>query len=247
VNVLSKNFDALKVFIILFIMENHSGKNVAAGKNIGRPIIVYDDDSGEKSKPSSSSEIRISKVRKLPGRDISISSSEDEEYDDHEIPKTIEIIEDPSKKVNPRKSSMVMNGASKLSSGVKKLEIVDSSEKCMTTSSSANELCKSTRFDELPSPVDSNAIPLRKRSVSFLPSGIESTIEGKSSSNPTLKMASIDLPREESLQEDSEDDEIKGMDHLQVSISDHARERRRSIENLVRPPTPPNACHSVKD
>ena len=118
-------------------------------------------------------EIRISKVRKLPGRDISISSSEDEEYDDHEIPKTIEIIEDPSKKVNPRKSSMVMNGASKLSSGVKKLEIVDSSEKCMTTSSSANELCKSTRFDELPSPVDSNAIPLRKRSVSFLPSGIE--------------------------------------------------------------------------
>ena len=36
-------------------MENHSGKNVAAGKNIGRPIIVYDDDSGEKSKPSSSS------------------------------------------------------------------------------------------------------------------------------------------------------------------------------------------------
>ena len=36
-------------------MENHSGKSVAAGKNIGRPIIVYDDDSGEKSKPSSSS------------------------------------------------------------------------------------------------------------------------------------------------------------------------------------------------
>ena len=36
-------------------MENHSGKNVAAGKSIGRPIIVYDDDSGEKSKPSSSS------------------------------------------------------------------------------------------------------------------------------------------------------------------------------------------------
>ena len=55
VNVLSKKFDALKVFIALFIMENHSGKNVAAGKSIGRPIIVYDDDSGEKSKPSSSS------------------------------------------------------------------------------------------------------------------------------------------------------------------------------------------------
>ena len=54
-NVLSKNFDALKVFIILFIMENHSGKSVATGKSIGRPIIVYDDDSGEKSKPSSSS------------------------------------------------------------------------------------------------------------------------------------------------------------------------------------------------
>ena len=54
-NVLSKNFDALKVFIILFIMENHSGKSVAAGKNIGRPIIVYDDDTGEKTKPSSSS------------------------------------------------------------------------------------------------------------------------------------------------------------------------------------------------
>ena len=65
-------------------------------------------------------EIRISKVRKLPGRDISISSSEDEEYDEDEIPKTIEIIEDPSKKINPRKSSMVMNGASKLGTGVKK-------------------------------------------------------------------------------------------------------------------------------
>jgi len=226
-------------------MENYSAKSVATGNNIGRPIIVYDDDSGENIKPSSSSEIRISKVRKLPGRDISISSSEDEEYDDDEIPKTIEIIEDPSKKINPRKSSMVMNGASKLGSGVKKLEIVDKNEKLMTTSSSANELCKSTRFDELPSPV--SAIPLRKRSVSFLPPGSEAATENKSSSNPTLKMASIDLPREESLQEDSEDEEVKGMDHLQVSVSDHARERRRSIENLVRPPTPPNACHSIKD
>ena len=118
-------------------------------------------------------EIRISKVRKLPGRDISISSSEDEEYDEDEIPKTIEIIEDPSKKINPRKSSMVMNGASKLGTGVKKLEIIDKNEKSMTTSSSANELCKSTRFDELPSPVDSNAVPLRKRSVSFLPAAPE--------------------------------------------------------------------------
>ena len=36
-------------------MENHFGKNATAGKNIGRPIIVYDDDSAEKSKPSSSS------------------------------------------------------------------------------------------------------------------------------------------------------------------------------------------------
>ena len=68
---------------------------------------------------------------------------------------------------------MVMNGANKLGSGVKKLEIVDKNEKLMTTSSSANELCKSTRFDELPSPVDYNAIPLRKRSVSFLPPGSE--------------------------------------------------------------------------
>ena len=72
-------------------------------------------------------------------------------------------------------------------------------------------------------------------------------MELKSSSNPTLKTASIDLPREESLQEDSEDEEVKGMDHLQVCVSEHARERRRSIENLVRPPTPPNAAHSVKD
>ena len=36
-------------------MENRSGKSVATGNNIGRPIIVYDDDSGENIKPSSSS------------------------------------------------------------------------------------------------------------------------------------------------------------------------------------------------
>ena len=67
-----------------------------------------------------------------------------------------------------------MNGANKLGSGVKKLEIVDKNDKGLTTSSSANELCKSTRFgDELQSPSNSNAIPLRKRSVSFLPHGPE--------------------------------------------------------------------------
>ena len=36
-------------------MENYSAKSVATGNNIGRPIIVYDDDSGENIKPSSSS------------------------------------------------------------------------------------------------------------------------------------------------------------------------------------------------
>ena len=118
------------------------------------------------------SEIRISKIRRLPGRDISISSSEDEEYDENVFPKTIEIIEDPAKKVCPRKSSMVVNGAGK--GGAKKFEIVDSfnrNEKSLTTSSSANEISKSTRFDELASPVD--PLPVRKRSVSFLPPGTE--------------------------------------------------------------------------
>ena len=54
-NVISKNIEVLKVFIIHFVMENCSGKSVATGNNIGRPIIVYDDDSGENIKPSSSS------------------------------------------------------------------------------------------------------------------------------------------------------------------------------------------------
>ena len=61
------------------------------------------------------------------------------------------------------------------------------------------------------------------------------------------KSNSANLKKEESLQEDEEDEEVKGMNHLQVSVSDHARERRRSIENLCRPPTPPNSSHSVKE
>ena len=64
-------------------------------------------------------------------------------------------------------------------------------------------------------------------------------------------IGSSDLTRDESLQEDEEDEEVEAnveaMEHLQVLDSDRARERRRSIEELVRPPTPPNACHSVKN
>ena len=119
-------------------------------------------------------EIRISKVRRLPGRDISISSDDDEEYDESEIPKKIEIIEDPAKKTCPRKTSLVVKGAG--SGGVKKLAIVDparKNDKNLTTSSSANELCKSTRFGELASPDTEKTIPIRKRSVSFLPPGSE--------------------------------------------------------------------------
>ena len=54
----------------------------------------------------------------------------------------------------------------------KKLAIVDPkylNETNLTTSSSANELCKATTFQELASPVDPNFVPMRKRSVSFLP------------------------------------------------------------------------------
>ena len=69
----------------------------------------------------------------------------------------------------------------------------------------------------------------------------------KFSSNPTSKKGSVDLTKEESVSECEEDEELKGMDHLRVSGSDRARERRRSIENLTRPPTPPNACHSMKN
>ena len=61
-------------------------------------------------------------------------------------------------------------------SGMKKHDMLDSfkhNDKNLPTSSSANELFKSTRFDELASPADSNAIPIRKRSVSFLPPGTE--------------------------------------------------------------------------
>ena len=122
------------------------------------------------------SEIRISKVRRLPGRDISISSSEDEDYDDDDIPKVIEIIEDPAKKINPRKSSMVVNGATRATSasGTKQLDIdstFNKSDKSLTTSSSANELSKGTRFEGLASPSDNK--PIRKRSVSFLPTSAE--------------------------------------------------------------------------
>ena len=62
-------------------------------------------------------------------------------------------------------------------------------------------------------------------------------------------MGSVDLgvSREDSREEFEEDEELKAMDHLQVTVSDRARERRRSIENLTRPPTPPNACHSIKN
>lgn len=232
------------------MMETYSENRAAGSNNVGRPIIVYDDDSGEKNNgtSNSSSEIRISKVRRLPGRDISISSSEDEEYDESEFPKTIEIIEDPAKKGGPRKTSLVVKGAG--GGGIKKLEIVDSirkKDKNLTTSSSANELCKSTRFGELASPDADKGIPIRKRSVSFLPPSSEKTMDVKSSSSPTSKMGSVDLTREESVSEFDEDEELKGMDHLQVSVSDHARERRRSIENLTRPPTPPNASHSIKN
>ena len=126
--------------------------------------------------PGIFSEIRISKVRRLPGRDISISSSEDEDYDDDDIPKVIEIIEDPAKKINPRKSSMVVNGATRATSasGTKQLDIdstFNKSDKSLTTSSSANELSKGTRFEGLASPSDNK--PIRKRSVSFLPTSAE--------------------------------------------------------------------------
>ena len=109
-------------------------------------------------------EIRVSKIRRLPGRDISISSDEDEEDDNAQVLKPIEIVEDPTKRNAPRKSSMVMNGAGK-QGGTKKLAIVDSpkqNDKNLTTSSSANELCKTARFEELASPLDPNFIPTRK-------------------------------------------------------------------------------------
>lgn len=70
---------------------------------------------------------------------------------------------------------MIVNGAGKLG-GAKHLEIVDSlnlNDKNLTTSSSANELFKATKFEELASPVDPNFIPSRKRSVSFLPPASE--------------------------------------------------------------------------
>ena len=73
----------------------------------------------------------------------------------------------------------------------------------------------------------------------------------KSNANPASTIGSGDLTKDKSLQEDEEDEEVQAnaesMDLLQVSTSDRARERRRSIEELVRPPTPPNACHSVKN
>merc|ERR1739844_416861 len=106
-------------------METYPGSNDSVNKEVGRPIIVYDDSSKQNNKDqtSSASEIRISKVRRLPGRDISISSSEDEDYDDDDdMPKVFEIIEDPAKKINPRKSSMVVNGATS-TSGAKNLDI----------------------------------------------------------------------------------------------------------------------------
>jgi hypothetical protein len=62
------------------------------------------------------------------------------------------------------------------SGGIKKLEIVESvrkNDKNLTTSSSANELCKITRFGELASPDADKGIPIRKRSVSFLPPSSE--------------------------------------------------------------------------
>lgn len=239
----------------VLIMERYSGKTTTDKNDVGRPIIVYDDDLGEANneRPTISSEIRISKIRRLPGRDISISSDEDEEDDNSQVLKTIEIVEDPTKKNRPRKSSMIVNGAGK-QGGTKKLEIVDSLnqiDKNLTTSSSANELCKTTKFEELASPLDPNFIPIRKRSVSFLPASSEKTMDIKSSSTPASAIGSGDLTRDKSLQEDEEDEEVQAnaasMDHLQVSDSDRARERRRSIEELVRPPTPPNACHSIKN
>lgn len=161
-------------------MEQPSTETTKA--DFGRPLIVYDEDFSEKEKkPSFGSEIRMSKLRRLPGRDISISSDEDEEGDDVTNLKPIEIVEDPTiEKRVPRKSSMLVNGPAKLPGGSpKKFAFVDSlnlkttasSSSGMTTSSSANELMgdRSTGLSELASPVDPNFIHTRKRSVSFLP------------------------------------------------------------------------------
>ena len=123
----------------------------------------------------------MSKLRRLPGRDISISSDEEDENDEVTNLKPIEIVEDPTveKKV-PRKSSMLTNGVGKQPGGSpKKIAILDpltlkiaaSSTSGMTTSSSANELTtdRSSGLNELGSPVDPQVISTRKRSVSFLP------------------------------------------------------------------------------
>ena len=73
-------------------------------------------------------------------------------------------------------------------------------------------------------------------------------MDKKSEENAITKV-SVDVPDGECLEECDEDEEVKSntasMNRLQVSVS--ARVRRRSIENLFRPPTPPNACHSVKE
>ena len=71
----------------------------------------------------------------------------------------------------------------------------------------------------------------------------------KKSDEIAITRDSGDVPDGECIDECEEDEEVKSniesMNRLQVSVS--ARERRRSIENLFRPPTPPNACHSVKE
>ena len=71
---------------------------------------------------------------------------------------------------------MVVNGATRATSasGTKQLDIdstFNKSDKSLTTSSSANELSKGTRFEGLASPSDNK--PIRKRSVSFLPTSAE--------------------------------------------------------------------------
>ena len=128
-------------------------------------------------------EIRISKIRRLPGRDISISSDEDDEGDNSTTLKPIEIIEDPTQKKYPRKSSMVVNRENTgKQGGAKKLEIVDSkylNETQLTTSSSANELSKTLKFQDLPSPSDPHFASTRKRSVSFLPPSPEVMLKVK--------------------------------------------------------------------
>jgi len=241
----------------------------------GRPITVYDEPDITRPSPEI---LKKQRLRRLPGREISISSSEEELSSEDEevisaIAKTIVVVEDPVKKLPPppRKSSLSQHNHP--GDGVKNSKqpsfdsqrSLDSTAAVGLRSPTFRSPIRSTKLSlEVPGGETAAAVRLELGGGSRNGSAgdglnVEDGLDGgdgvggrnrkRSVSFHSLVIAEETAPvyeESEKVATTSKENMSAGAtakpsssNTLTVQESEKARNRRKSIETLVRPPTPP--------